>query len=146
MSIRWSALVTALGMGSPAMAQDPSSMTAEQVLKAAAETYAVPPPPAPRRTDCDNPVGNEIVVCAPLANAEALRVRSRLDDGDDSHLSWQGDPPSFAAPPCVPNLLTACSKAGAPPPPAYLFDITALPPPPPGSDADLIARGLRPAR
>lgn len=152
MSIHWGWMIAKMGSISPivmsAVAPAPS-ITAEQALEAAAELYALPQRPPQKRIDCDDPVGNEIVVCAPLENAAQMRVRSSLDEGDESHLQWAGDPPDVTGPGIFKGPATAsgCIKGvTCPPPPAYIFDIEALPEPPPGSDADKIARGEKPGR
>ncbi|GAA4046215.1 hypothetical protein GCM10022213_16960 [Parerythrobacter jejuensis] len=120
------------------------SPTAEQVLEEAKEEYGPPPPDPPKRVECDDPIGNEIVVCAELEEQSQFRVRSSLDEGDDSHLKWEGDPPNVAGPGIFTGKATVsgCIKGvNCPPPPVYYFDITALPEAPEGSDADKIAKG-----
>ena len=89
-----------------------------------------------------------IVVCAPVeGDPEQFRVASRLEKGDDSHLSWSGEAPNVAGPGIFTGPATVsglCVIPPCPPPPVYMIDVTALPEAPPGSDADRIARGLAP--
>lgn len=138
----------AVALQVPLHAQDTAAPgTAEEALAAAKEEYGPPPPDPPKRADCDDPVGNEIVVCAGLEEQSQFRVRSSLDQGDESHLEWAGDAPDVSGPGIFKGKATAsgCIKGvTCPPPPAYIFDITALPEAPPGSDADKIARGEKP--
>lgn len=121
-------------------------VTADDALIAANEAYTVLDPEPEPAFDCEDPVGDEIVVCAALEEQSQFRVPSSLDDGDDSHLSWDGRAPDLGPPPCQPSATSACIRFGWAPPPVYLFDITALPEPPAGSDADKIAKGEMPAR
>ena len=93
-------------------------------------------------------ISGEIVVCGDRADHD----RHRLDpDGDGLRQFAErtmdkglGLAPDFAAPPCVPNLLTYCPEFGGPPGPAVIVDLAALPEAPPGSAADRIARGEQP--
>ena len=121
--------------------------TAETAFADAEAAYGPPLPEPEVSVDCEKPSGNEIVVCAALEEQEQFRVPSGLDEGDDSHLSWAGDPPDVSGPGIFkgPATVSGCIKGvTCPPPPAYIFDITALPEAPPGSDADKIAKGEMP--
>ncbi|GAB5348879.1 hypothetical protein [Alteriqipengyuania sp. 357] len=117
---------------------------AEQLIQRAKETYSVAEPPPERPADCvEVDDGSIIVVCAPIEGDPArFRGKSRLDEGDDSHLSWDGGAPDVSGPGIFRGAPTA--TFGAPPPPAYLIDFSELPDAPPGSDADRISRGLAP--
>ena len=130
-----------------AEAPESQQITAEEALAAAEEFYGPPPPEPEVSFECENPKGNEIVVCAALEEQSQFRVTSSMDRGDNSNLSWEGDPPDVSGPGIFKGPATAsgCIKGvTCPPPPAYIFDITALPEAPPGSDADKIAKGEMP--
>ncbi|MGB3754072.1 MAG: hypothetical protein WA954_09265 [Parerythrobacter sp.] len=133
----------------PATAQDSfSDVTARTAEEAIAEGRAAYDA-QPREPECGEIEGDAIVICAPVPeDPDRYRLRSKAAAEDDyaRRTMDKGNPqaPSFAAPPCVPTLLTWCPKFGSPPPPATLIDVTALPQAPPGSDADRIARGLPP--
>ena len=123
---------------------EPKQITAEEALAAAQELYGPPPPEPEVAFECENPKGNEIVVCAALEEQSQFRVTSSMEQGDNSNLSWEGDPPDVSGPGIFKGPATAsgCIKGvTCPPPPVYIFDITALPEAPPGSDADRIAKG-----
>lgn len=110
------------------------------------DLYGAPPP----RRRCDSGGGDDtvIVVCAP-------------DRGEDQRVpsTAQSDPASRAARheldngvPRAPQLdrgscrgKPGCAIGGWAPPPVYVIDVKALPEAPAGSDADLIARGEKPA-
>ncbi|WP_435419266.1 hypothetical protein WAB17_06860 [Parerythrobacter aurantius] len=156
LSIRRGAIATFAGLaltGQSAPESDPpgngaaTPATAEEAFAAANAAYGPAEPEPEVAVDCQDPAPGEIVVCAALEEQSQFRVPSRLDQGDDSHLSWDGDPPDVAGPGIFRGKATAsgCIKGvTCPPPPAYIFDITALPEAPPGSDADKIAKGERP--
>lgn len=127
----------------------PDPITAEQAIAAAQELYGPPPPEPEVSAECSNPAPGEIVVCAALEEQSQFRIPSSSDKGDDSQLSWAGDPPDVSGPGIFTGPATVGGICGiglnpCPPPPVYYFDITALPEPPPGSDADKIAKGETP--
>lgn len=128
-------------------ADEEPQLSVEDVLAAAEALYGPPPEEPEVPFACDRPQGDEIVVCAPLEEQSQFRVTSRMDRGDNSNLTWEGDPPDVSGPGIFKGPATAsgCIKGlTCPPPPAYIFDITALPESPPGSDADRIAKGEMP--
>jgi len=160
MSIRSLIFVAPLAITVPATAQSPSETqepspaeVAEQLIARSKEVMSLDAPPPVRPADCTEAEtaedgGTIIVVCAPVEDdPESFRGRSRLDRGDDSHLSWDGTAPYvggkgiFTGPATVSGL---CVVPPCPPPPVYYIDVGALPEAPPGSDADRIARGLAP--
>lgn len=154
MSIRHAAIATFAALAlmgqaapEPVPEAEPPQVTAEQALAAAQDSYGPPPPEPEVSPDCADPGPGEIVVCAALEEQSQFRVPSSLDEGDDSHLGWDGRPPDvagpgiFTGPPTVSGL---CLIPPCPKPPVYYFDITALPEAPEGSDADRIARGEMP--
>ena len=153
MSIRpvvFASISVVLLAGAPgtASAQPSPEEVIGPMLEEAEEAYSLPAPPPERPADCPDPVGNEIVVCAPVeGDPDRYRVTSRLEDGDDSHLEWTGQAPDVAGPGIFKGKATVgglCIVPPCPPPPVYMIDVTALPEAPPGSDADRIARGLAP--
>lgn len=98
-------------------------------------------------------VSGEIVVCGARPGQTDPRYSSREDAQNRyaEQTAFRDDPatPDVAGPGifrgpatvsgvCVPGLFN-CPK-----PPALMVDVTALPQAPPGSDADRIARGLKP--
>lgn len=147
---RLGVVISAFALAPAALAQDRTDrqVTAEEAFEDYRELYGPPEPEPEVSADCDDPVGDEIVVCAALEEQSQFRVPSRLDRGDNSNLKWDYEPPDVAGPGIFKGKATAsgCVKGlTCPPPPAYIFDITALPEAPPGSDADKIAKGEKPA-
>lgn len=130
----------------PALAQgaDLDARVAERLEAARAVYGAVRPRPRCGATGDDG----EIVVCAP-------------DRGEDQRVpsTAASDPASAAARrelnngvPRAPQLdrgscrgQAGCMVGGWVPPPVYAIDVKALPEAPEGSDADLIAKGLKAA-
>jgi hypothetical protein len=109
------------------------------------DLYGAPPP----RRRCDSGGDDTaIVVCAP-------------DRGEDQRVpsTAESDPSSLAARhalnngvPRAPQLdrgscrgRPGCAVGGWAPPPVYVIDLKAIPEAPAGSEADLIARGEKPA-
>ena len=133
----------ALAFPLPALAQSPPDDIVGPLLEEAEEAYRLEEAPPERPADCPEPTGDEILVCAPVeGDPDRYRVTSRLDKGDDSHLSWSGQAPDVSGPGIFKGAPTV--TFGSPPPPVYMIDVAALPEAPPGSDADRIARGLAP--
>jgi len=144
---------SAQSIGSSEAEKPTPSEVAEQLIARSKEVLSVEAPPPERPADCvesqtDADGGTVIIVCAPIEDDPAsFRGRSRLERGDDSHLSWDGSAPYvggegiFTGPATVSGL---CVVPPCPPPPVYYIDVGALPEAPPGSDADRIARGLPP--
>lgn len=119
---------------------------AAQLIERAKVAYSLDEPEPERPVDCVEAEDDTlIIVCAPVEDDPArFRGPSRLDRGDDSHLSWDGGAPNLE--PSYPGVVVArgCFIPPCPPPPVYYIDVAALPEAPPGSDADRIARGLAP--
>ncbi|MBB3034502.1 hypothetical protein [Alteriqipengyuania lutimaris] len=152
MSIRSGIFVlahAAVALATPAAAQDGEDDVVGPLLERSREAYTMPEPEPERPADCavsrDDTI---IIVCAPIEDdPDRYRVSSRLEDGDDSHLSWNGEAPDVSGPGIFKGPATVsglCIIPPCPPPPVYMIDVTALPEAPPGSDADRIARGLSP--
>ena len=141
---------TAQSLGSSEAEKPTPSEVAEQLIARAKEVTSLEAPEPERPADCveaESDVEGEtiIIVCAPVDDKQAsYRGKSRLDSGDDSHLSWDGGAPNLE--PVYPGVVVArgCFIPPCPPPPVYYIDVAALPEAPPGSDADRIARGLAP--
>lgn len=122
---------------------DDRPVSAEQALEQSRKVYGPPPPRGNCPQDREN---TEIVVCAEEDQSE-FRVQSTAElDPDGPAALDDGVPraPDFRPPPCVPSLLTMCSKFGGAAPPPVMVDFSALPEAPEGSDADRIAKGLKP--
>jgi len=139
----------AAASAAPAPASKQDKVSVDEALAKAREVYGPPAPEPEVPIECAKQrdrTPDEIVVCARLEDSEKYHVRSSLDQGDDSHLSWAGDPPDLE--PQYPGDVVArgCFIPPCPPPPTYYFDIEALPEAPPGSDADKIAKGEMPGR
>ena len=152
------ALVFAL----PAAAQQ-RGPTAEQALERARQVYGPPAPAAAQDPTIERctaeqeaaAISGEIVVCRRVNAAEAVsgfdredwerRYAARTMDRGDPHPPVANGPNSgiFTGPATVSGL---CLIPPCPPPPAYMIDFETLPDAPEGSDADLIAKGLKPAR
>lgn len=149
-----SCAAVALAAPAPAAAQEgKDGVVGEDVvgpiMERAREAYAPSEPEPERPADCavsgDDAV---IIVCAPIEDdPDRYRVTSRLEEGDDSHLSWNGEAPDVSGPGIFKGPATVgglCFIPPCPKEPVYMIDVAALPEAPPGSDADRIARGLAP--
>lgn len=145
------AILSLFAVPVPARAQVPApSPTAEEVIEQAKAAYADPavrererrrregacPPPKP---------GEDIVVCAqaPDDPAAAGYDKERAERDYAAKTADKGAPraPDFAAPPCVPSLLSLCVGGGKPLPRPVLIDLAAIPEAADDSDAARIARG-----
>lgn len=134
----------------PLAAQEAEPDQLDEAFEAVREIYG-PPPPSPPQPDCEQPVGNEIVVCARLEEQSQFRIRSDEEAEDEYAAATmnKGNPPApdvsgpgiFQGPATVSGL---CVIPPCPPPPAHMVDFDELPEAPPGSDADRAARGLAP--
>ena len=135
-------------LATPALAQSSPEDVIGPMLEEAEDAYRLDEPEPERPADCAEPVGDEILVCAPVeGDPDRYRVTSSLKKGDDSHLAWTGQAPDVSGPGIFKGPATVgglCFIPPCPKEPVYLFDISALPEAPPGSDADRIARGLAP--
>jgi len=138
-------------VAAPLAAQDSASDPAvEEALEAARETYG-PLPPAPPQPDCEQPEGDEIVVCAKLEEQSQFRIRTDEEAENDyaRETMNKGDPKApdvsgpgiFKGPATVSGL---CVIPPCPEPPAYMIDFDELPETPPGSDAARVGKGLAP--
>lgn len=122
----------------------------EEAFEAVQETYG-PPPPKPPQPDCEQPEGDEIVVCARLEEQSQFRIRTDEEAEDDyaRETMYKGDPRApdvsgpgiFKGPATVSDL---CVIPPCPEPPAYMIDFDELPETPPGSDAARVGKGLAP--
>jgi hypothetical protein len=160
MGLRATAIGLALGLPLAPLAGQALESTAEQsepetsegrisAAQALEQSRKVYGPPAPRRDCRQSPDDAQIVVCA-----EEEEDQSRFPVQSTAELDPQGDAatdngipraPDFSLPPCVPSLLTVCSKFGGAAPPPVMVDFSKLPEAPEGSDADLIAKGKKKA-
>lgn len=142
--------LAAMLVAAPAAAQDQAPDTVDEAFEAAREAYG-PPPPAPPEPDCEEPEGDEIVVCARLEEQSQFRVRTD-EEAEDAYAAatmYKGDPQApdvsgpgiFKGPATVSGL---CVIPPCPEPPAYMIDFDELPEVPPGSDAARIGKGLAP--
>lgn len=144
------AILSLAASATGAQAQQQGRVTAEKVIEAARDAYG-PPPPQPA---CAPQEGDEIVVCAREQDNSQFRVKSSSElDGQSEEALDDGVPraPDVAGPgifkgPATVGSLCIPGLQKCPPPPAYMIDFTALPDAPEGSDADLIARGLKKGR
>lgn len=122
----------------------------EDAFEAARKSYG-PPPPKPPQPDCEEPEGNEIVVCARLEEQSQFRIRTDEEAEDDyaRETMNKGDPkaPDVSGPGIFKGVATVSGLCVIPPcpePPAYIIDFEELPDTPPGSDAERVGRGLAP--
>lgn len=124
------AAIAAASLGAGAHAQDRDSEgrpDAAEMISVAREVWRSPG----LRRRCAPPQPGEIVVCAP--DPDEFRVESPTDEAIRKGERPPGMPPNamhlFDPPPCVPSLLSLCSKIGkaAPPPPEV--DLSRLPVP-----------------
>ncbi|RIV77548.1 hypothetical protein [Pelagerythrobacter aerophilus] len=122
----------------------------EQAFEATRDAYGPPPPAAPQ-PDCEQPEGDEIVVCARLEEQSQFRIRSDEDSENEYAAATmnKGDPkaPDVSGPGIFKGPATISGMCVIPPcpaPPAYMIDFEELPETPPGSDAARVGRGLAP--
>ena len=117
--------------------------TAEQAIQREKEVYG-PPPPKPR---CGSGGPDEIVVCAP-ESGDQFRVPSTAESDPNSREAKRRLDDGIPRAPQVGTVIDCsrgCVGFGSVPPPAYIIDFSTIPDAPPGSDADLIAKGEKPA-
>ena len=98
-------------------------------------------------------ISGEIIVCRRKADDAKYRTTSR-EEAENRYAREtmnKGNPqtPDVAGPgifrgPATIGGICGIGLGKCPPPPAYMIDFASLPPTPPGSDADRVARGLRP--
>ena len=141
-------LLTVLAMPARAQVQleadDLDSKVAERI-EITRDRYG--PPPQRRRCDSSGDA-DAIVVCAP-DRGEDQRVPSTADSDPASREARRelnnGVPraPQLDRGSC--RGQAGCVVGGWAPPPVYMIDVKAIPEAPEGSDADLIAKGLKAA-
>ena len=138
------AVVVVAVCAAPAHAQ--ASPTAEQAIQREKEVYG-PPPPKPR---CGSGGPDEIVVCAP-ESGDQFRVPSTAETDPSSRAARRALDGNIPTAPDLkphypgPVAASGCFIPPCPGEPAYLIDFSTIPDAPPGSDADLIAKGEKPA-
>ena len=124
--------------------EDGDRITADEALQRNANVYG---PPPPRRNCKQESEDSEIVVCAEEeADQSQFRVQSTAElDPEGREGTDDGLPraPDVAGDGIFKGKATV--TFGSVPPPAIMFDISELPEAPEGSDADLIAKGKKPA-
>ncbi len=126
----------------PLAAQD-SGVSASEAIQQARKTYGPPPPRKQCKEQGDN---EEIVVCAEEEQDDAqFRVKSTSDLDPESREALNDGLPR--APDVAGDGIFKGKgiSLGSAPVPAYMFDLSELPKAPEGSDADLIAKGEKPA-
>jgi hypothetical protein len=129
--------------------KEPETVTGDQVTaeEAIARSNGNYGPPAPVRDCKQDAENNEIVVCAEEdEDQEQFRVDSSAElDPEGKQALNDGLPraPDVAGDGIFKG--DGLMKFGSVPPPAIMFDISELPEAPEGSDADKIAKGLKPA-
>jgi hypothetical protein len=106
------------------------TITAEQALANAQAFYRVTPP---KRQPCQEPTGNEIVVCAQQEDPAKQYVPSDIDNGDPG-----ADIPRA---PDISTLPQGGMRIGKMPVHPLIIDVKALPEAPAGSDADKMSKG-----
>jgi len=130
-------LAAAAAAATPAAAPPPPpTITAQQALdNARALTTAAPP----KREECAEATGDEIVVCAKHEDPKTQHVPSNTDSGD----TYDGVPhaPNVSGLPDCAGATVCAQHLGKQPRQLYIIDLKAIPEPPSGSDADKIARG-----
>lgn len=118
-------------------------VSATEAIEQARKTYG---PPPPRKQCKENGDSEEIVVCAEEEQDDAeFRVKSTSElDPESREALNDGLPraPDVAGPGIFKGKGISLGSA---PVPAYMFDLSELPEAPEGSDADLIAKGEKPA-
>ena len=127
-----------LGAGSGYAQESAETPTAEQMIAIERETWRS----ADLRPNCPEPTADEIVVCAREPD------EPRLESPTDAAIRMGERPPGmpsnaahlFDPPPCIPSLLSLCSKFGPTPARPALVDLTTLPEPLSAEDAALVFR------
>jgi len=140
--VRVAAALLLIAPASPLIAQA-EGVSARDAIEQARKTYG---PPPPRKQCRDQGDSEEIVVCAEEEQDDAeFRVKSTNELDPDSREALNDGLPR--APDVAGDGIfkgKGISLGGAPVP-AYMFDLSELPQAPEGSDADLIAKGEKPA-
>lgn len=125
---------------------DATDRRVAEILEAAHAVYGVPD----RRDRCKPASGDEIVVCVDHGGDQ--RVPSTAETDPNSRAARKALDGNIPSAPFVGSI--RCRKGadgvcrghlGGAPAPAYYIDVTKLPAPPPGSDAEAIANGEKPA-
>ena len=116
--------------------------SAESLIERARETFAVE---KPEREACPEPTGNEIVVCREVVDPDKYSVPSDADLGVVKDEIPQAPEVGHQYAPGV-VVARGCMIPPCPRPMPIIIDLDAIPEAPPGSDADLIARGLKAER
>ena len=112
----------------------PAPVTAEELIERARATYSLEETP---RLACPEGSGDEIIVCAEVADPDRYRVPSDADRGVVKH-----DIPRAPNVSGLPDCSQAtCIRMGKQPRQVKLIDLSAIPEAPEGSDADRIAKG-----
>ncbi|WP_305097412.1 hypothetical protein [Croceibacterium aestuarii] len=114
--------------------------SAESLIERARETFSVE---KPEREACPEPTGNEIVVCREAVDPDKYSVPSDADLGVVKDEIPRA-PDVSGLPDC--SKPSTCMAIGEKPRDPLIIDLDAIPEAPPGSDADLIARGLKAER
>ncbi|MXO60333.1 hypothetical protein GRI89_12365 [Altererythrobacter salegens] len=114
--------------------------SAESLIERARKTYEVE---KPEREACPEAQGNEIVVCREVVDPDKYRVPSDTDRGVVKDEIPRA-PDVSTLPKC--DEETVCMKVGATPRNPLIIDLEEIPEAPEGSDADLVARGLKAER
>lgn len=145
MSRRPGLLFAAALLAAPLGAQERPATTAEEVITAGKQAYALPD--RRRRPECETPqVSAEIVVCGRENDDGRFRAQSSSDLDPTGAGAKDTVPRAPAVETVYPGVVAArgCFVGPCPPPMPALIDLKAIPEAPPGSDADRIGRGERP--
>lgn len=152
----WRSFALGLGLAAAplaplaAQAAEGAGLNVEDALDKEREVYGAPAArPKPADDGCGAPTGgadDAIVVCAkkPVDSAR-FRVRSTAELDPSSHQNLYDGLPRGPDVSGLPDCSKGCIRLGKVPPPALMIDLKAIPEPPPGSDADAIAKGDKPA-
>lgn len=139
----WAAAALMLiALAAPVTAQD-RGVSASEAIEQARKSYGPPPPRKQCKQNGDN---EEIVVCAEEEQDDAqFRVKSTSDLDPESREALNDGLPR--APDVAGDGIFKGKgiSLGSAPVAAYMFDLSELPTAPEGSDADLIAKGEKPA-
>jgi hypothetical protein len=119
----------------PAAPPEPAVTAQQAIDNARALTSAAPP----KREECAEATGDQIVVCARHEDPRTQYVPSSTDNGD----TYDGVPhaPNVSGLPDCAAATVCAQHLGKQPRQLYIIDLKAIPEPPAGSDADKIARG-----
>ena len=133
------AALAAIALVPPAAAQDAGTITAEDAMAQARDTYGL----GGDRQGCGDDDSGEIVVCGGRAIDQRVPSSANSDPASRAarHALDNGVPraPQLDRGSCKGQA--GCIVGGWAPPPVYMIDLKTIPEAPAGSDADRVGKG-----